>query len=119
MTYQQEIGKFGEKIAADFLLNKGFSLLDQNYHTRYGELDLITSISETIVFVEVKTRTSDAFGTPESSITDAKLERICNAALLWFQDHPDVRDDWRVDVVAVTLDHRKNIKEIQHFVNVL
>ena len=118
MTYQQEIGKLGERIAAEFLLQKGFELLDKNYHTRYGELDLVAGISESTVFVEVKTRTSDSFGDPESSITDAKLERIQNAALLWLQDHVEASDDWRIDVVAVNLDHRKKLKEIQHFINV-
>ena len=118
MTYQQQIGSLGEKIAAEFLFKKGFMLLDQNYHTRYGELDLITAISATIVFVEVKTRTSNSFGNPESSITEAKLMRIQNAALLWLQEHPKSGDDWRIDVVAVTMDGRKNVKEIQHFINV-
>lgn len=118
MTYQRQIGNLGEKIAAEFLSHKGFELLDQNYHTRYGELDLVTSTSDNIVFVEVKTRTSVSFGSPESSITEAKLERIQNAALLWLQEHPESGDDWRIDVVAVTMDRRKNVKEIQHFINV-
>mgnify|MGYP001089680083 CR=1 FL=1 len=118
MTYQQQIGNLGEKIAADFLLQKGYKLLDQNYHTRYGELDLVTAESEIIVFIEVKTRTSGSFGNPETSITEAKLQRIHNAALLWLQEHPEVDDDWRIDAVAITLDHQKKIKDIQHFINI-
>jgi len=118
MTYQKQIGDIGEDIAAEYLEGLGYQLLDRNYHTRYGELDLIVMDLENIVFVEVKTRTSDTFGTPESSVSAGKLERLQNAALLWLQAHPDVNDDWRVDVIAILIDHQKKIKDIQHFINV-
>lgn len=118
MTYQKEIGDIGEGIAAEYLEGLGYQLLDRNYKTRYGELDLIMMDSEDIVFVEVKTRTSDTFGTPESSISAGKLERLQNAALLWLQEHLEASDDWRIDVIAIVIDRQKNIKEIQQFINV-
>ena len=118
MTYQRRIGDKGEAIASDFLKDLGYQFLDQNYSTRYGELDLVFLDADMIVFVEVKTRTSDTFGSPESSITEAKLERIQNAALLWLQAHPEVDDDWRIDVVAILLDANAHAKDVQHFINV-
>ena len=108
----------GEKIAADFLKDRGYQWLDANYNTPYGELDLVFLDQDIIVFVEVKTRTSGRFGPPEASITDVKLERIQNSALLWLQAHPKCVDDWRIDAVAVLLDSQGKVKDIQHFINV-
>jgi len=119
MTYQKKIGNFGEKIAAEFMKEQGYQLLDQQYTTRYGELDLVMIDSGSVVFVEVKTRTNEKFGLPETSITQEKLERIQNAGLLWLQAHPEINDFWRIDVIAVILDQHKTIKDIQHFINVL
>jgi len=118
MTYQKRIGRLGEALASEYLKGLGYQFLDQNYHTRYGELDLVFLDEDSIVFAEVKTRTSSAFGSPESSITTAKIEHIQDAALLWLQDHPDTQDDWRIDVIAILLDSKGNPKDIQHFINV-
>lgn len=118
MTYQKRIGNMGETIAAEFLANKGYQLIDHHYHTRYGELDLVMMELDSVVFVEVKTRTSDSFGTPEESVTPEKLERLQNAALLWLQAHPEVDDDWRMDVVSVKLTHDLRVENIEHFINV-
>ena len=119
MTYQKKIGNIGEKIAAEFLLERGYRLIDQQYTTRYGELDLVMDDSGSVVFVEVKTRTTDTFGLPENSITTEKLEKIQKAGLLWLQAHPERNDFWRIDVIAVILDHQNSVKDVQHFINVL
>lgn len=118
MTYQKKIGCIGEKIAADYLEQKGYQVLDRNFTTRYGELDLVALELDSIIFVEVKTRTSAAFGAPEDSVTPEKLERIFNAGLLWLQAHPDAPDDWRIDVIAILIDDKENILDFQHFINV-
>lgn len=117
MTYQQRIGKLGESIAAHYLLVKGYQVLDQNFIARYGEIDLVALDAGCVVFVEVKTRTTAAFGNPEDSITPAKLEKLENAALLWLQAHPDAPDDWRMDVIAILIDHQNTVKDIKHFMN--
>lgn len=116
MTYQQHIGKIGEQIAADFLTDLGFEVLDRNFKVRYGEIDLVALDGDLLVFVEVKTRTTDTFGAPEVSITSAKLERLQNAALLWLQEHPDAPDDWRVDVIAILIDRHNHVRDLQHFI---
>lgn len=118
MTYQKLIGNRGEELAAKYLEDRGYQLLDEHYITRYGELDLVMLEAGMIVFVEVKTRTSQTFGTPEESITAKKLERIQNAGLLWMQANPDSPDDWRIDVIAIQLDHEKKVEDIQHYINV-
>ena len=94
MTYQQRIGSEGEDFAAQYLQSRGFEILDQNYHTRYGELDLVASV------------------TPE------KLEKINNTGLLWLQDHPEAPDDWRIDVIAIIMDKDNKVTDIQHFIDI-
>ncbi len=70
-------GKLGEKLAKDFLLNKGFEILETNFHySRYGELDIIAYKDNIIYFVEVKYRTTNLFGMPFEAITKSKLEKI-------------------------------------------
>lgn len=119
MTYQKWIGNKGEQIAAEYLEDKGYRVLEQNYRTRFGEIDLVAQDGDALVFVEVKTRTNIEFGLPEASVTPGKLEKIENAILLWFQDHPDYHDVWRIDVIAILLKKDKTVDDIQHFINVL
>jgi len=119
MSYQRKIGDKGEQIAADYLEDNGYQLLDKNFITRYGELDLVAVDTGTVVFVEVKTRTSTTFGLPESSVTPTKMARIQNAGLLWLQAHPEAPGDWRIDVIAIMIDHQGGILDIQHFINVI
>jgi putative endonuclease len=118
MTYQKKIGDLGETIAAEYLQKKGYQLLDRHFVTRYGELDLVMSKFESIIFVEVKTRTSATAGMPEENITPSKMEKVQNSALLWLQEHLEAPDDWRIDVVAVLLNKRNQIQDIRHFINV-
>lgn len=118
-THQQKIGSLGEGIAAKFLESIGYQILDRNYHSRYGELDLVAKKDNRLVFAEVKTRTSETFGLPEASVTPEKFEKICNTGLFWLQDHPDEPDEWRVDVIAILLDPARQVKDIHHFINVV
>jgi putative endonuclease len=117
--HQRKIGDLGEDIAAGFLESDGYQILDRNYHSRYGELDLVAKKENRLVFAEVKTRTSDAFGLPEASVTPGKFEKICNTGLIWLQEHPDEPDEWRVDVIAIRLDRARQIRDIHHFINVV
>ena len=118
MTYQKRIGESGERIAARFLRQNEYQLLEQNFTSRYGEIDIIALKADCVVFVEVKARTSDSFGLPEASVTPAKLERIQNTALLWLQAHPEAPEDWRIDVIAIRMDGKQHVQDIKHFINV-
>lgn len=119
MSYKKWIGDKGEQIAADYLDELGFQIVERNYNTRYGEIDLVVQKDGELVFVEVKTRSNKAFGLPEASVTPEKLARIENAGLLWLEAHPDSLDNWRIDVIAILLDNNKMVDDIQHFINVV
>jgi putative endonuclease len=101
MNRKQIVGRWGEEVAGEFLLGKGFSFLERNVHTPYGELDLVMIDKDVVVFVEVKTRTSTSFGTPEISIHAKKSDHILHSALAYMQIHTELQMNWRVDVVAV------------------
>ncbi len=118
MTYQKKIGNLGERIAADYLLEQGFSILERNFNTRFGEIDLIATKDEEVIFIEVKTRTSKTFGFPEESVTSEKLGKLVDTAMLWLQEHPNSSDHWRIDVIAILLDRQHALIDLEHFINV-
>ena len=83
---RKEIGRKGEQVAADFLERRGFTIRDRNFYTRWGELDIVAvEKTEIVHFVEVKTRTGLAYGTPGTAVTYVKQQRIRTAALHWLQ----------------------------------
>lgn len=100
-TPRQALGRWGETLAADFLVQKGYSILERNVRTPYGELDLVARQGKVLVFVEVKTRSSRAFGLPEEAVTSRKQAHLLAAAQHYLQDHPALEGDWRVDVIAI------------------
>jgi len=93
-------GKVAERQAALYLASRGYTLLVSNYHTRRGEIDLIARDGDCLVFVEVKSRSSDRFGTPEEAITPKKRQRLRWAARHYLMCHPWALDV-RFDVVAL------------------
>jgi len=105
-AHRPELGLKGEAAARDFLVAMGFDILAERFRCRHGEIDLIADDGGTVVFVEVKARTSRAFGAPEESVTPAKQARLARLASVFlaragFQDR-----DCRFDVVAVEADAR-------------
>jgi len=95
------LGSAGERAVADWYQQRGYEVLDQNWRRRSGELDLVLRHTHTIVFCEVKTRRSDAFGTPAEAVTRDKQRRIRALATQWLEEHPSTRGELRFDVAAV------------------
>ncbi len=105
MTTDKKIkGQKGEEEAASFLVSKGYKILERNFRTRWGEIDLIARDRSTVVFVEVKTRSDSGFARPEESVTFTKQEHMRRAAGLWLCDHyPHDLPPCRFDVVSIML----------------
>ncbi len=121
-TRKQRIGRWGENVAAAFLEQRGYHVIERNVRTRQGEIDLVAR-QETggLVFVEVKTRTNDSFGLPEEAVDDRKLEHIFLAAEAYLQAHPDLAEqDWRIDVIAIQGRPGEKVEDvcIEHFKNI-
>ncbi len=99
--YRQRLGKWGETVAEAFLQGKGLVSIGKNIRTRYGEIDLLMKDRDGLIFVEVKTRTSLDFGTPEESITPRKQLRMVQSAEACMQEHPEWGSNWRIDVLSI------------------
>ncbi|WP_336991381.1 YraN family protein [Leucobacter sp. VD1] len=102
-THNQTLGAHGEAIAAAFLEERGFVILDRNWRNRYGELDLIAQEGRALVAVEVKTRSGDGFGSPLSAITARKASRLRRLLLDWARAHDSRAPEMRIDAVGITL----------------
>jgi putative endonuclease len=110
-----EIGALGERLAVDHLTSIGLRVLTRNWRCRYGELDVIAAddTARTVVFVEVKTRTSDQFGGVSQAVTPMKVRRLRRLAALWLAAQ---RGSWatvRIDVIGVRIG-RTRAPEITH-----
>jgi putative endonuclease len=103
MSDRQAIGRKGENIAAEFLTQQGCEVLERNVRTAYGEIDIVVMREKALVFVEVKTRTSRAFGYPETAITEAKMMHMVNCAETYMQEHAEYSMPWQLDVISVEL----------------
>lgn len=102
MTRQrQALGAKGEALAAQWYVERGYTVLDRNWRTREGELDLVLARGGQVVFCEVKTRSSNAFGTPAEAVTWAKQRRIRGLAASWLRTSPRGWPDVRFDVAGV------------------
>ena len=100
---QRPIGGSGEDMAAAFLQGLGYSILTRNYRKRFGEIDIIAEEGDTLVFVEVKTRSSAAFGSPLEAVDIRKQRRMARAALDYLSSRKQHGRPARFDVVAVRL----------------
>ena len=111
MTDKIETGTLGENLAAEFLISKGFKVVARNYRWKHAEIDLIVQREDWLIFVEVKTRSSDAYGEPESFVTNDQRSLIYGAAEEYI-----FKTDWqgniRFDIVSVKPGIRP---EIVHF----
>lgn len=114
---RHEIGNLGERVAASYLRGNGYQILETNYRCPYGEIDIIAREDATLVFVEVRTRTSTLYGSPEESITRTKIDHLLAVADDFVTGHPGLPDERRIDVIAVRLDPDGQLSSIDHIRN--
>jgi len=111
MARHNDTGQQGEQIAAKHLTEKGYQILEQNWRHKRAEVDLICKLGDKLVFVEVKTLTSNAFGYPENSV-GAKKERMLSEAADEYVHQTNHQQEVRFDIVAITLQPQV---AIEHF----
>ena len=126
---RQRLGRWGESQAAEYLVDQGYRVLERNVRTPYGEIDLVAQLAEAniyssdtsliTVFVEVKTRSTSTFGLPEESVTARKREHMIAAARSYLQEHPELGDAWRIDVIAIQRLRPDRPPSIHHFENAI
>ena len=99
---QQKFGEKGESLAAWYLKKNGYKIIEKNYRTQLGEIDIIAKEKKTIVFVEVKARRSTRFGNPKWAVTPKKQRKISMVALYYLKTTNQINTKARFDVVAIT-----------------
>ena len=114
MTNNREFGNIGEEIAVKYLMDNGYKILGRNIHySRFCELDIVAQIKDTVVFVEVKTRKTNTYGTPFEAVTKTKYDNIKKGALNYLNEHK--AKAFRIDVIGITL---KPELKIEHMTNI-
>lgn len=104
MSQKIELGKSGESIIAGYIKQRGYLLIDRNWRTKGGEIDLIASTPDGVIaFIEVKTRSSQAFGHPLESINAEKQSRLMRLALAWLLENRKWNYPYRIDCASVIM----------------
>lgn len=108
-----EKGRIGESIAQSYLISKGGSILEKNYKTKIGEIDIIARLNGELVFIEVKSRSNINFGFPAEAVNYKKREKIINVAKYYLMKNCLHNISIRFDVIEVYLKDKK----INHIIN--
>ncbi|WP_455538212.1 YraN family protein [Terrisporobacter sp.] len=108
-----EKGKLGEEIALKYIISKGGRIIEQNYRTKMGEIDLIAKMNGELVFVEVKSRSNINYGYPCEAVNYKKKRKIINAAKYYILDNCLENISVRFDVIEIYLSNKK----INHIIN--
>jgi putative endonuclease len=116
-TSRIEIGKIGEALAIEHLKQQGYEIREQNYRSRFGEIDLIAQQGKRIVFIEVKTRRSLKFGPPQAAVTPTKQKQLSKMALSYLQAHDLLDAPCRFDVIAILLSSKSELIELRQIEN--
>lgn len=122
---RKSLGELGEKLALKHLKNKSYKILDRNFRSKLGEIDVIAidpsstiSGKDTLVFIEVKTRWSRSYGPPEEAITPWKIRRIIKAGEYFKLLHPELPDSLRLDAVVIDLSSEGKLERIEILKNI-
>lgn len=113
MAEHNDLGKKGEKLAKEYLISEGYLLLYENWRLGRFEIDLIMQNDNNLIIVEVKTRNTEAFGSPESFVSKQQQLHLAEAVEGFFYKNPDINLEVRYDVVSVIIDG--NISKVLHF----
>lgn len=111
MAQHNELGKLGEKLGVIYLQEKGYVILEKNWRYLKAEIDIIASKNNTLIIIEVKTRTSDFFGNPEDFITKSKIKLLITAADAYIQQK-NMDAEVRFDVISIVKNRQKT--ELKH-----
>ncbi len=115
MTHHKRLGEWGEAEARRYLETMGYFFVDRNYRAFEGEIDLVMRDGDIVVFVEVKTRTSNTFGTPEESVSKVKRQRLQRAAWAFLTEQEILDAPWRIDVSAIEASTNRTIQRLDHY----
>ncbi|MBZ5667828.1 MAG: YraN family protein [Acidobacteriia bacterium] len=109
---RKELGRKGDEKALRFLKKRGYRIIERNYVCKMGEMDIIAKEKDTLVFIEVKTRTSTEFGPPQLAVNSAKQRQLSKVALNYLKEKQFEDVKARFDVVAILLEQKREEIEL-------
>lgn len=112
-----ETGQSGEKLAVEFLKKQGFKIIETNFKSKFGEIDIVAREGDVLVFVEVKTRSSGQFGLPEEAVNWRKIQHIIKAGQYYRMVRKNLPESERIDVVAIEKE-ANTIKRLEQIRNI-
>jgi len=118
MSQHNEIGKIGEEIAKKFLEKQGYKIIEQNYRTKYAEIDLVVSKGIFLIFVEVRTKKGENFGTPEETINQKKMRKLRQNAIA-YAAIKKWSGPFRIDAVCIVLKPDYSVERLNHYENIV
>ncbi len=119
-TEKQNTGQLGEDIAVKYLEKHGYKILNRNYRKPWGEIDIVAQQSNELVFIEVKTQNQEFEWRPEENITRHKKHQLSRIVTTYLKSNKIPEDqNWRVDVLAITLDFKTKNAQIEHIQNIV
>lgn len=115
MNYNQRVGKFGEELARNYLVEKGYKIVESNVKISYQEVDIIAKLGDDLIFIEVKTRTTLTFGQADEAVGGRKLNNLKEAVEYYVYEKKHDPGRVRMDLIAIDIDKRKKIAKIKHY----
>ena len=115
--FNATVGHLGERLAGEYLRKKGYKILVQNYRTRYAEIDLVARHKDILVFVEVRTKVGEQFGTPEETLNFRKLQKVKQNAIA-YAAYIKWNKLYRIDAVCVVLGENYQVLRLNHYENI-
>ena len=115
---KKQTGNLGENLAEKFFKKHNYKILSKNFYSRWGEIDIVAQDKKTkeLVFVEVKTRSSNKFGWPEAAVTDKKRKRLAKTGQKYLLEKKiDAKTNYRFDILAVELNYQTRRAKITQF----
>ncbi|MBN1494657.1 YraN family protein [Candidatus Peregrinibacteria bacterium] len=112
-------GRLGEEYAAGHLVASGYTILGTNFHSRFGEIDIIAKYEDEVIFCEVKTRRNLAYGLPQEAFNHKKYSRIKKTIYEFFRTaskNADVKiTKWRIDLIAILINSFDEVEDLVHY----
>ncbi len=110
---RRRLGRRGEDLAVGYLEGRGYKVLERNFRTRWGEIDIVAQRGKCTVFVEVRTTSGNAYGAPEESVTPQKKAHLIATAEEYLQARGQEEGEWRIDVVAIQVDRGGRVRRME------
>ena len=117
-TLNLQTGRLGEEIAKKYLEKNGYKIIEQNFKTKYAEIDLVAKQKNELVFVEVRTKKGEIFGTPEESLNQKKLKKLWWNAQ-GYANKIHWQGPYRIDAVCIVLKPDNTVERLEHYQSII